>query len=146
MVSSVTTFKRGRKDIKSFLVTPKLVAALDRFQLSIRYCVYILVVETLDLSCDEFPINKSSIQCIRIHSRKDKAKAIKLDFQDNLPETVTVHWDGKLLPRVDVRSSKEEPKRIYTHIRDTLMCRLCNKCGIYYIKKRAELETFERVS
>ncbi|XP_059062982.1 uncharacterized protein LOC131855700 [Achroia grisella] len=64
MVSSVTTSKRGRKDF----VTPKVVATLDRCQLSIRDSVYILqaVVEALDLSCDEFPINKSSKKNIKI--------------------------------------------------------------------------------
>lgn len=103
---SETTTKRGRKNF----ITPKLVAALDRCQLSIRDSVYILhaVVEALDLSCDDFPINKSSIQRIRTQSRKDRAESIKSDFQDNMPEMVTVHWDGKLLPGLDVRSSKEE--------------------------------------
>jgi hypothetical protein len=40
--------------------------------------------------------------------RKDRAEAIKSDFQDNVPEVVTVHWNDKLLPGLDVRSSKEE--------------------------------------
>jgi len=98
--------KRGRKN----LVTPKLVAALDRCQLSIRDSVYILnaVVEALGLSSDDFSINKSSIQRIRTETRKSRAEAIKSDFQNNVPDVVTVHWDGKLLPGLDVRSSKEE--------------------------------------
>ncbi|KAK9729928.1 hypothetical protein QE152_g15616 [Popillia japonica] len=66
------------------------------------------VIEALNLSCDDFPINKSSIQRIRTQNRKDRTESIKSDFQNNLPETVTVHWDGKLLPGLDVRSSKEE--------------------------------------
>ncbi|GBP65287.1 hypothetical protein EVAR_37136_1 [Eumeta japonica] len=63
--------KALKRDGKN-LVTPKLVAALDRCQLSIRDSVYILhaFVEALDI--------------------------------------VTVYWDGKLLPGLDVRSSKEE--------------------------------------
>jgi len=98
--------KRGRKN----LITPKLVAALDRCQLSIRDSVYILnaVVEALGLSSDDFPINKSSIQRIRTETRKSRAEAIKFNFQNNVPDVVTVHWDGKLLPGLDVRSSKEE--------------------------------------
>ena len=40
--------------------------------------------------------------------RKDRAGSIKSDFQNNVPEVVTVHWDGKLLPALDVRTSKEE--------------------------------------
>lgn len=62
-------------------------------------------LETLGHSCDEFPINKSSIQRIRTQT---KAESIKPDFKINLPEVVTVHWDGKLWPSLDVRSSKEE--------------------------------------
>ncbi|KAK2575365.1 hypothetical protein KPH14_001258, partial [Odynerus spinipes] len=101
-----TSSKRGRKN----LITPKLVAALDRCQLSIRDSVYILhaVVEALGLSTDDFPINKSSIQRIRTQTRKSRAEAIKTDFQNNVPDVVTVHWDGKLLPGLNVRSSKEE--------------------------------------
>lgn len=101
-----TSTKRGRKD----LITPKLVAALDRCQLSIRDTVYVLqaVIEALDLNSDEFPINKSSIQRIRTQSRKIRAGTIKTDFQNNVPDVVTVHWDGKLLPGLDIRSLKEE--------------------------------------
>lgn len=56
----------SKRGTKSF-ITPKLVAALDRCQLSIRDSVYILhaVVEALGLNSDDFPINKSSIQRIR---------------------------------------------------------------------------------
>lgn len=71
--------KRGRKN----LITPKLVAALDRCQLSIRDSVYILnaVVEALGLSSDDFCINKSSIQRIRTETRKSRAEAIKSNFR-----------------------------------------------------------------
>jgi hypothetical protein len=97
--SQTPTVKRGRKDF----VTPKLVAALDRCQLSIRDSVYILqaAIEALDLNIDEFPINKPSIQRIRTQARKDRAEAIKTDFQNNIPEILTIHWDGKLLPALD---------------------------------------------
>lgn len=98
--------KRGRKDI----ITPKLVAALDRCQLSVRDSVYILeaTVEALGLSADNFPINKSSIQRIRTKARKIRAEAIKIDFQNNSPEVVTVHWDGKLLPALNQIKCTEE--------------------------------------
>lgn len=105
-VATSTSIKRGRKDF----ITPKLVATLDRCQLSIRDSVYIIqsVVEALGLTCDDYPINKSSIQRIRTQMRKDRAESIKSDFENNVPEVVTVHWDGKLLPGLDVRSCKEE--------------------------------------
>ncbi|CAH0560540.1 unnamed protein product [Brassicogethes aeneus] len=98
--------KRGRQNI----FTSKLVTTLDRCQLSIRNSVYIVqaVMEALGLTIDEFAINKSSIQRIRTQIRKERAEMIKNDFQNNIPEIVTIHWDGKLLPAVDVRSSKEE--------------------------------------
>ena len=104
--SLVTTTKRGRKDF----ITSKLVATLDRCQLSIRDSVYIIqaVLEALGLSCDDYPINKSSLQRIRTQRRKDRAESIKSDFQNNVPEVVTVHWDGKLLLGLDVRSCTEE--------------------------------------
>lgn len=48
------------------------VTALDRSQLRIRNSIYTLhvVVEALDLSYDELPMNKSSIQKFYIQMRK----------------------------------------------------------------------------
>ncbi|GBP39973.1 hypothetical protein EVAR_39201_1 [Eumeta japonica] len=62
-------------------ITPKLVAALDRCQLSMRNSVYIIeaTMEALRLNTDDYPIN-----------------------------TVTVPWDGELLPALDMRKCKEE--------------------------------------
>ena len=37
-----------------------------------------------------------------------RAKDTKTDFQDRVPDVITVHWDGKLLPGLDVRSPQEE--------------------------------------
>lgn len=105
-VTSLSATKRGR----TCFITPKLVAVLDRCQLSVRDSVYILqaVVEALGLSCEEFSINKSSIQRIRTQMRKERAESIKTDFQNNVPEIVTIHWDGKLLPGLNVTGTKEE--------------------------------------
>ena len=107
VVATDTSRKRGRKDF----VSPKLVAALDRCQLSIRDFVYIIhaTVEALGFSTDKHhPINKSSIQRIRSQMMMARAKDIKTDFQDYVPDVITVHWDGKLLPGLDVSSPKEE--------------------------------------
>ncbi|KAK2714101.1 hypothetical protein QYM36_008633 [Artemia franciscana] len=81
--------KRGRKN----LITPKLVAALDHCQLSIRDSVYILnaVVEALGLNGNDFQFNKSSIQPVRTETRKSRAEAIKSNLQNNVPDAVTVH-------------------------------------------------------
>ena len=67
-------------------------SSLDRCQLSMRDSVYIIIfqvtVEALGLSCDDYPINKSSIQRIRTQMRKDRAESIKSDFHNNLPEVL----------------------------------------------------------
>ncbi|GBN06193.1 hypothetical protein AVEN_71647-1 [Araneus ventricosus] len=95
-----------RKDF----ITPKLVAALDRGQLSMRDSVFILeaTIDALGCSIDEFPISKSSIQRIRTEKRKERAEKMKIDFQNEVPEVVTLHWDGELLPAWSARKSKEE--------------------------------------
>lgn len=91
-------------------ITPKLVAALDRCQLSVRDSVFIIeaTIEALGHNTDEFPISKSSIHRVRTEMRRERAEAIKVDFQNKVPDTVTVHWDGKLLPALDSRKCKEE--------------------------------------
>ncbi|GBM63112.1 hypothetical protein AVEN_68561-1 [Araneus ventricosus] len=73
-----------RKDF----ITPKLVAALDR--LSIRDSVFILeaTIDVLGCNIDE----------IRTGKRKERAENIKIDFQNEVPDVMTLHWDGKLLP------------------------------------------------
>ncbi|GBL76127.1 hypothetical protein AVEN_234418-1 [Araneus ventricosus] len=95
-----------RKDF----ISPKLVAALNRCQLSMRDSVFILEVTIDALGCniDKFPISKSSIQRIRTGKRKERAENIKIDFQNEVPDIVTLHWGGKLLPALSARKSKEE--------------------------------------
>lgn len=65
-------------------------------------------IEALGHNTDEFSISKSSIHRIRTEMRRERAEAIKIDFQNKVPDTVTGHWDGKLLPALDSRKSKEE--------------------------------------
>lgn len=100
----------SKTTMRKNFITPKLVAALDRCQLSMRDSVFILeaTIEALGYNTDEFPISKSSIQRIRTEKRKERAEAIKANFQNEVPDVVTVHWDGKLLPALDARKSKEE--------------------------------------
>jgi len=95
---------------KKNFITSKLVAALDRCQLSVRDSVFILqaTIEALGYNTDEYPISKSTIQRIRTAKRKERAESIKIDFKNKVPDVVTVHWDGKLLPALNARNSKEE--------------------------------------
>ncbi|GBM86097.1 hypothetical protein AVEN_41239-1 [Araneus ventricosus] len=95
-----------RKDF----ITPKLVAALDMRQLSMRDSVFIreATIDALGCNIDEFPISKSSIQRIRTKKWKEREENIKIDFQNKVPDVVTLHCDGKLLPALSDRKSKEE--------------------------------------
>ncbi|GBM27511.1 hypothetical protein AVEN_157210-1 [Araneus ventricosus] len=96
-----------RKDF----ITPKLVAAFDRCQLSMGDSVFVLeatVEEALGCNIDDFPISKSSSQRIPTEKRKERAENIKIDFQNQVPDVVTLHWDDKLLPALSARKSKEE--------------------------------------
>ncbi|GBN07368.1 hypothetical protein AVEN_182102-1 [Araneus ventricosus] len=91
-------------------ITPKLVVSLDGCQLSMRDSVFILeaTIDALGCSIDEFPTSKSSIQRIRTEKRKERAENIKIDFQNKVPDVVTLHADGKLLPALSARKWKEE--------------------------------------
>ncbi|GBN72076.1 hypothetical protein AVEN_269479-1 [Araneus ventricosus] len=101
-----------RKDF----ITPKLVVALDRCQLSMRDSMFILeaAIDALGYNFDEFPISKSSIQRIRTEKRKERAENIKIYFQNKVHDVVTLHSDGKLLPGLSARKSKEERLPIVT--------------------------------
>ncbi|GBN52774.1 hypothetical protein AVEN_124348-1 [Araneus ventricosus] len=95
-----------RKDF----ITPKLVPALDRCRVSMVDSVIVLeaTIDALGCNIDEFPIRKSSIQRIRTEKRKERVENIKIDFQNEVPDVVTLHWDGKRLPALSARKSKEE--------------------------------------
>lgn len=105
-----TRSKKKKTVMRKNFITPKLVAALHRCQLTMRDAVFIIeaTIEALGHNTDEFPISKSSMQRVRTEKRKERAEAIKVNFQNQVPDTVTVHWDGKLLPALDSRKFKEE--------------------------------------
>ena len=91
-------------------ITPKLVAALDRCQLSVRDSVFIFeaTIDALGFNTDKFPISKSSSQKILPGKRKKRAENIKNDFQNEVYYVVTLHWDGKLLLTLNAQKSKKE--------------------------------------
>ena len=72
-VATDTSRKRSRKDF----VSPKLVAALDRCQLSIRDSVYIIqaTVEVLGFSTDEHPIKRPRGHSCPLSKTCDRTKA-----------------------------------------------------------------------
>ncbi|GBO22534.1 hypothetical protein AVEN_148357-1 [Araneus ventricosus] len=79
--------------MRKHFITPKLVVALDRCQLSMGDSVFKLeaTVDALGCNIDEFPISKSSIQRIRTEKRKEREENIKIDFQNKEPDVVTLH-------------------------------------------------------
>ncbi|GBN23001.1 hypothetical protein AVEN_206718-1 [Araneus ventricosus] len=79
---------RGRK----CFLTPKIMAVLDRFQISQRSAVFILeaVAESLGHNTDELAINRNTIQRYREDFRKTKATRIKKLFKENEPSFVCV--------------------------------------------------------
>ncbi|GBM93310.1 hypothetical protein AVEN_99996-1 [Araneus ventricosus] len=91
--------------IRKHFITPKLVVALDRCQLSMRDSVFKLeaTIDAHGCNIGEIPISKSSIQRIRTGKRKEHAEKIKINFQNK-----ALHSDGKLLPALSARKSKEE--------------------------------------
>ncbi|GBM97387.1 hypothetical protein AVEN_105098-1 [Araneus ventricosus] len=107
---------RGRK----CFLTPKIMAILDRFHISQRSAVFILeaVAESLGHNIDELAINQNTIQRYREDFRKTKATRIKELFKENEPSFVCVHWDGKLLPALNVRDLKSERLPIIVTYKD----------------------------
>ncbi|GBM91330.1 hypothetical protein AVEN_188618-1, partial [Araneus ventricosus] len=83
-----------RKDF----ITPKLVVALHRCQLSMRDSVFILeaTIDALGYNIDEFPVSKSSIERIRTEKWKEREENIKIDFQNKVPDVMTLHSVDKL--------------------------------------------------
>lgn len=107
---------RGRK----CFLTPKLMAVLDRCHISQRNAVFILeaAAESLGHNIDELAINRNTIQRYREKFRKTKATNIKELFKTNEPNFVSVHWDGKLLPALNVRDLKVERLPIIVIFKD----------------------------
>lgn len=65
----------NKTSMRKNVITPKLVAALDRCQLSMRNSVFIIeaTIETLGYNTDEF-----RTQRIRTKMRKERAEIIKI--------------------------------------------------------------------
>ncbi|GBM49251.1 hypothetical protein AVEN_70999-1 [Araneus ventricosus] len=74
-----------------------------------RDSVFILeaTIDALDATLTNFRKAR-----IRTEKRKKRAENIKIDFQNEVPDVVTLHWDGKLLPALSARKLKEERLRI----------------------------------
>jgi len=88
--------KRGRTQI----VTPDVVASLDRNKVSDRQALMIIgqTAMTLGHDVNSLALNRTTIRRQRQHYRAALAENIRENFQPNGP--VIIHWDGKLLPEL----------------------------------------------
>ncbi|GBN93361.1 hypothetical protein AVEN_184186-1 [Araneus ventricosus] len=63
-----------------------------------------------------FPISKSSIQRIRTEKRKERSENIEIDFQNEVPDVVILHWDDKLLSALSARKSNERLPIVISYV------------------------------
>ncbi|GBM06118.1 hypothetical protein AVEN_265176-1 [Araneus ventricosus] len=120
--------------IRKDFITPNLVVALDRCQLSMRDSVFILEAtnDALGYNIDEFPVSKSSIERIRTEKWKERSENIKIDFQNKVPDVVALHSYGKLLLALSARKSEERSPIIISYgLKEQLIAvpRLDNSTG-----------------
>ncbi|KAE9521836.1 hypothetical protein AGLY_017771 [Aphis glycines] len=87
---------RGNTDF----ITAKLAAAFDRCKISDRDAVHILIAtaEAIGKDLNELVINRTSIRRSRICLRKERAENIRNNYKISIDDSITIHWDGKLLP------------------------------------------------
>lgn len=91
---------RKRRRATRNIISPELVASLDRNQVSDRKAVHVLsaAAASLGQNIEEIAVNRSTIRRARIKIRKQVADELKKSFACYVG--LTVHWDGKLLPDV----------------------------------------------
>ena len=94
--------KRGRQSV----ISPQLAAMLDRNGLSDRAAMMIIFQASRTFGQDPqvLALNRSTIRRQRQQHRESAAAGIKEAFKPNT--TLTVHWDGKLMP--DLTGNKVE--------------------------------------
>ena len=99
------------------VVTTKLVATLDNCKVSDRDAARIIlsVAEALGHNLDDLVVNRSSIRRYRYQLRAERNKKLYEAFQENVPKMITVHWDGKLLPRLTGKETVERLPVIITY-------------------------------
>lgn len=98
-ISVASTFRKRKRGTTN-IVSPHVVSALDRTQVSDRKAVHLLAATAASLghNVQDFAINRSTIRRTRISVRTEIAELLKESFSPDVQ--LTVHWDGKLLPDV----------------------------------------------
>lgn len=92
--SSPLPQKRGRKEI----ISADLAVTLDRTNVSDRAAMFIIssTAKSLGNNIQDLALNRSTIRRSRQQHRKQLAAEILQNFSPTA--SLTVHWDGKLLP------------------------------------------------
>jgi len=92
-VATPSAPKRGRTNI----LTPSVLASLDRSKISDRRAVQIIapIIHATGQSIEEYTLNRSSIRRYRQLNRAKQAAELKAEFNPQKP--MLLHWDGKLM-------------------------------------------------
>ncbi|XP_044577706.1 uncharacterized protein LOC123260590 [Cotesia glomerata] len=86
------------------ILTPELISALDRANVSSRNAMFIIapILTSVGINIEDTTLSYSTIQRTRMMFRKDLAQGLKNDFKTH--DKYVVHWDGKILQ--DITGSK----------------------------------------
>lgn len=92
------------KRVKIDILTPELISALDRANVSSRNAVFIIapVLSSLGINVEATTLSHRTIHRTRMLLRKDIAVGLKDNFKTH--DKYVVHWDGKILS--DIAESK----------------------------------------
>ncbi|XP_074114148.1 uncharacterized protein LOC141537202 [Cotesia typhae] len=85
------------KRAKINVLTPEVVSALDRANVSSRNAMFIIapVLSAVGIKIEDTTLSYRSIQRARMVQRKDIAQGLKDNFKTH--DKYVVHWDGKML-------------------------------------------------
>lgn len=99
--------KQGSKNI----ITPKVVAALDKCKVSERDAVHLItsIVQALDIDVMPLTLSRTTIQRYREKIRIEASEKLKINFEELSLEAPVIHWDGKLFTNYsDPEKSKHD--------------------------------------
>jgi len=104
-------------------MSSEIVMALDRIQVSDRKAVHIIMATAQSFGCNanNIVISCSTIQRNRVILRQRVAENIKASFNPNC--SLTVHWDGKILPDI---TGKDNVDRLPILVSGDGECKLLN--------------------
>lgn len=100
--------KKSRGSVN--VITEKLVATLDKCQVSDRNAVRIIAAVAESFSCDlsSLIINKTSIRQHRQRIRKKLSEKMKKVFSTSQLSAAVIHWDGKIMKSFHHESGKSD--------------------------------------